>query len=37
VVFTAEPGSASAERLELLGVVGSQAMNSGQDFDRELI
>ncbi|MGW7679302.1 helix-turn-helix transcriptional regulator [Kribbella sp. NPDC054772] len=37
IVFTAEPGSESAERLRLLGVLGSQAMNSGQGFDRELI
>jgi transcriptional regulator with XRE-family HTH domain len=37
VVFTAEPGSESAEKLRLLAVLGSQAMSSGQDFDRELI
>jgi hypothetical protein len=37
VVFTAEPGSESAEKLRLLGVLGSQAMSSGQDFRRELI
>jgi transcriptional regulator with XRE-family HTH domain len=37
IVFTAEPGSESAEKLRLLSVLGSQAMNSGQGFDRELI
>ena len=37
IVFTAEPGSESAEKLQLLSVLGSQAMNSGQGFDRELI
>ncbi|MFK4082711.1 helix-turn-helix transcriptional regulator [Kribbella sp. NPDC020789] len=37
VVFTAEPGSESAEKLRLLTVVGSQAMSSGQDLRRELI
>ncbi|HEY4567875.1 MAG TPA: helix-turn-helix transcriptional regulator [Kribbella sp.] len=37
VVFTAEPGSESAEKLRLLGVLGSQSMRSGQGFDRELI
>ncbi|MER7251621.1 helix-turn-helix transcriptional regulator [Kribbella sp. NPDC000426] len=37
IVFTAEPGSESAEKLQLLGVLGSQAMSSGQGFDRELI
>jgi transcriptional regulator with XRE-family HTH domain len=37
IVFTAEPGSESAEKLDLLSVLGSQAMNSGQGFDRELI
>ncbi|GAB3944628.1 helix-turn-helix transcriptional regulator [Kribbella albertanoniae] len=37
VVFTAEPGSESAEKLRLLGVLGSQSMSSGQDFRRELI
>ncbi|MEU4190602.1 helix-turn-helix transcriptional regulator [Kribbella sp. NPDC026611] len=37
VVFTAEPGSESAERLSLLSVLGSQAVTSGQGFDRELI
>ncbi|TCC59538.1 XRE family transcriptional regulator [Kribbella pittospori] len=37
VVFTAEPGSESAEKLRLLEVVGSQSMSSGQDFDPELI
>ncbi|MGW6279164.1 helix-turn-helix transcriptional regulator [Kribbella sp. NPDC055071] len=37
VVFTAEPGSESADKLRLLEVVGSQALNSGQDFDPELI
>ncbi|GAA1680810.1 helix-turn-helix transcriptional regulator [Kribbella yunnanensis] len=37
IVFTAEPGSESAERLRLLGVLGSQSMSSGQDFRRELI
>jgi transcriptional regulator with XRE-family HTH domain len=37
IVFTAEPGSESAEKLQLLSVLGSQAMNPGQGFDRELI
>jgi hypothetical protein len=37
IVFTAEPGSESAEKLRLLSVLGSQAMNPGQGFDRELI
>jgi transcriptional regulator with XRE-family HTH domain len=37
IVFTAEPGSESAEKLRLLGVLGSQAMSSEQGFDRELI
>ena len=37
VVFTAEPGSESAEKLRLLEVVGSQSMSSGQHFDPELI
>ena len=37
VVFTAEPGSESADKLRLLTVVGVQSMNSGQDFDPELI
>ena len=37
VVFTAEPGSESADKLRLLGVLGSQSMSSGQGFDRELI
>ncbi|MFF1815828.1 helix-turn-helix transcriptional regulator [Kribbella sp. NPDC058245] len=37
VVFTAEPGSESAEKLQLLGVLGSQTMSPGQDFRRELI
>ncbi|MEV5962863.1 helix-turn-helix transcriptional regulator [Kribbella sp. NPDC051952] len=37
VVFTAEPGSESADKLRLLGVLGSQSMSSGQDFDPELI
>ena len=37
IVFTAEPGSESAEKLRLLSVLGSQVMNSGQGFDRELI
>jgi transcriptional regulator with XRE-family HTH domain len=37
IVFTAEPGSESAEKLRLLSVLGSQAMGSGQGFDRELI
>jgi len=37
IVFTAEPGSESAEKLRLLSVLGSQAMSSGQDFRSELI
>lgn len=37
LVFTAEPGSESAEKLRLLSVLGSQVMNPGQGFDRELI
>ncbi|MEU8221607.1 helix-turn-helix transcriptional regulator [Kribbella sp. NPDC048915] len=37
IVFTAEPGSESAEKLRLLSVLGSQEMSSGQGFDRELI
>jgi transcriptional regulator with XRE-family HTH domain len=37
VVYTAEPGSESAEKLRLLSVLGSQAMTSGQPFDPELI
>jgi len=37
VVFTAEPGSESADKLRLLGVLGSQSMNSGQGFDPESI
>jgi hypothetical protein len=37
LVFTAEPGSESAEKLRLLSVLGSQSMNPEEDFDRDLL